>query len=99
MADGCICLAQLWDSAWKEGGGDTRISDLGEIDQAGLEKLYQNPQLSAVPYPRYDRAAFAERRCRASRRQAGESGKIEGKRAKEKTQDVMQRPWLSGFMI
>ena len=44
MADGAICLAQLWDSAWKEGGGDARISALGEIDPAVLEKLYQNPQ-------------------------------------------------------
>ncbi len=44
MADGAICLAQLWDSAWKEGGGDTRIGDLEEISQAVLEKLYQNPQ-------------------------------------------------------
>jgi hypothetical protein len=24
MADGAICLAQLWDSAWKEGDGDIR---------------------------------------------------------------------------
>ena len=44
MADGAICLAQLWDSAWKEGGGDNTIRDLGEIDQSTLEMLYQNPQ-------------------------------------------------------
>ena len=44
MADGAICLAQLWDSAWKEGGGDNTIRDLGEIDQSTLETLYQNPQ-------------------------------------------------------
>ena len=44
MADGAVCLAQLWDSAWREGGGDNTIRDLGEIDQSTLEMLYQNPQ-------------------------------------------------------
>ena len=44
MADGAICLAQLWDSAWKEGDGDNTISDLGEIDESTLETLYQNPK-------------------------------------------------------
>jgi hypothetical protein len=44
MADGAISLAQLWDSAWKEGGGDSTIHDLGEIDQSRLETLYQNPK-------------------------------------------------------
>ncbi len=44
MADCAICLAQLWDSAWKEGDGDNTIRDLTEIDQSTLETLYQNPQ-------------------------------------------------------
>jgi hypothetical protein len=44
MADGAICLAQLWDSAWKEGAGDNTIHDLGVIDESALETLYQNPQ-------------------------------------------------------
>lgn len=43
MADGCICLAQIWDSAWAEGDGDSNIRSLGEIDEASLERLYQNP--------------------------------------------------------
>jgi hypothetical protein len=43
MADGCICLAQIWDSAWTEGGGDSTIRSLTEIDESSLEKLYQNP--------------------------------------------------------
>jgi hypothetical protein len=43
MADGCICLAQLWDSAWKEGGGDHTIHAFGEISEKTLEKIYQNP--------------------------------------------------------
>jgi hypothetical protein len=34
MADGAICLAQLWDSAWKEGAGDNTIHDLGVIDES-----------------------------------------------------------------
>jgi hypothetical protein len=44
MANGAICLAQLWDSAWKEGDGDNTIRDLGEIGESALETLYQNPQ-------------------------------------------------------
>ena len=43
MADGCICLAQIWDSAWAEGDGNSNIRSLGEIDEASLERLYQNP--------------------------------------------------------
>jgi len=43
MADGCICLARLWDSAWKEGTGDSSINSLSAISEAKLEKLYQNP--------------------------------------------------------
>jgi hypothetical protein len=43
MADGAICLAQLWDSAWQEGGGDEHIRDLDEISEQALETLYQDP--------------------------------------------------------
>jgi hypothetical protein len=43
MADGCICLARLWDSAWKEGDGDSNINSLRAISEGALEKLYQNP--------------------------------------------------------
>jgi hypothetical protein len=42
MADGCICLAQLWDSAWEEGGGDHTIRDFNSIDETRLERLYQD---------------------------------------------------------
>jgi hypothetical protein len=44
MADGCFCLAQLWDSAWAEGKGDTTIKSLEPIDLTVLEKLYQDPR-------------------------------------------------------
>jgi hypothetical protein len=43
MADGCVCLALLWDSAWEEGGGDHTIHDFNSIDETRLESLYQNP--------------------------------------------------------
>ena len=43
MADGCFCLAQLWDSAWEEGGGDRAIHDFNSIDETRLEQLYQDP--------------------------------------------------------
>jgi hypothetical protein len=43
MADGCLCLATLWDSAWQEGGGDTTMPAAAAISQTRLEELYQNP--------------------------------------------------------
>jgi hypothetical protein len=43
MADGCVCLAQLWDSAWQEGNGDTTIQSTTAISQERLEELYQDP--------------------------------------------------------
>ena len=43
MGDGCICLAQLWDSAWEEAGGDRTIHGFNPIDETRLERLYQNP--------------------------------------------------------
>jgi hypothetical protein len=42
MVLGCRYLAMLWDSAWKEGGGDDTVKDLGEIQQDALEALYQD---------------------------------------------------------
>ncbi|MDB5408073.1 MAG: hypothetical protein JWL84_2985 [Rhodospirillales bacterium] len=44
MADGCFCLAELWDSAWKEGGGDTSVTRFDAVDEATLERLYRNPE-------------------------------------------------------
>jgi hypothetical protein len=43
MADGCVCLAQLWDSAWQEGNGGTTIRSTTAIPQERLEALYQDP--------------------------------------------------------
>jgi hypothetical protein len=42
MAEGCRCLAMLWDSAWKEGGGDATIKKLGALDEASLAQIYQD---------------------------------------------------------
>lgn len=42
MADGCLCLAQLWESAWKEGNGNSTILSLEAIDEDILETLYKN---------------------------------------------------------
>jgi hypothetical protein len=43
MADGCFCLAQIWDSAWKEGNGDTNLPSFDAIDEQTLEGLYRSP--------------------------------------------------------
>ena len=42
MSDGCLCLAQLWDSAWKDGGGDAKVAHLGAVDEGALETLYRS---------------------------------------------------------
>jgi hypothetical protein len=43
MADGCLTLAQIWESAWIEGKGDSMITDLSEVAVDALTQLYQNP--------------------------------------------------------
>jgi hypothetical protein len=45
MAAGALTLAMLWESAWKQGHGNTKISstDLGPVDQKELAKLYLDP--------------------------------------------------------
>lgn len=45
MAAGALTLAMIWESAWKQGHGKTKISsaDLGPVDQKGLAKLYLDP--------------------------------------------------------
>ncbi len=42
MARGALTLAMLWESAWKQGHGKTKISDadLGPVDEKELAKLY-----------------------------------------------------------
>jgi hypothetical protein len=44
MARGALCLAMLWESAWKEGGG-TKLaaSRLGAVDPGELLALYNAP--------------------------------------------------------
>ena len=42
MSDGCLCLAQLWESAWQQGNGDNTIDSLAAIDETVLEELYKN---------------------------------------------------------
>jgi hypothetical protein len=42
MTQGCLHLAQLWDSAWAEGGGGSRITNLTTIDEAALEEIYRD---------------------------------------------------------
>lgn len=44
MADGAMCLAHLWDSAWREGDGDKNIKALGKIEQTALSTIYQDPK-------------------------------------------------------
>jgi hypothetical protein len=84
MADGCICLAQLWDSAWQEGQGDTSIQSAAAIPQERLEALYQDPNFlpshtldtigplllstEAVQLPRTNNQSKAGTRRRSSRK-------------------------------
>jgi hypothetical protein len=43
MADGCVCLADIWASAWKEGQGETIAhSELGPVDETTLASYYKD---------------------------------------------------------
>jgi hypothetical protein len=42
MAEGCLCLAHLWNSAWEEGNGDSTIGSLSAIDEEVLADLYKD---------------------------------------------------------
>ncbi len=43
MGEGCICMAEIWASAWAEGGGETTVkkSDLVGAAQQALSDLYK----------------------------------------------------------
>ena len=43
MADGCLSLAQVWESAWAEGDGDANIKKLGAVTPEEMEGIYQPP--------------------------------------------------------
>jgi hypothetical protein len=43
MAEGCKCLADIWASAWKEGGGEQiAAANLGPADEAVLKSYYND---------------------------------------------------------
>ncbi len=42
MVEGSRCLAMLWDSAWKQGSKNGKITDLDAVDEDDLAKLYQS---------------------------------------------------------
>jgi hypothetical protein len=42
LGAGALLLADLWDSAWKEGGGDKKIRSSAAIPAARLAAIYQN---------------------------------------------------------
>jgi hypothetical protein len=43
MADGCLCLAEVWASAWNEGGGENVAnSELGAADFDTLQNYYND---------------------------------------------------------
>jgi hypothetical protein len=41
MVQGCRYLAMLWDSAWKQGGGDSALTDLSAVAEEDLVALYE----------------------------------------------------------
>jgi hypothetical protein len=46
MARGTRFLAALWDSAWREGGGDRTIADVTAVPPEHLMKLYLDPDVA-----------------------------------------------------
>lgn len=55
MAEGTLFLANLWQSAWKLGGGDAKITKTDEIPHETLRKIYEKPDflpsLALEEYP------------------------------------------------
>jgi hypothetical protein len=45
MADGCVCLADIWASAWQDAGAEqsTPQSALGPVDEKLLASFYKDP--------------------------------------------------------
>ena len=57
MAEGCLRLASLWASAWKEGGGNAiPTTQLVEVKRGKLKTLYNNPDF--LPAIRLQDPAF-----------------------------------------
>jgi hypothetical protein len=45
MTEGCLCMADIWASAWREGGGENiPKTQLVEKDLGDLAKLYRKPE-------------------------------------------------------
>ena len=45
MVEGCVCMADIWASAWKEGGGESLPkSSLVEMDRQALQNLYKDKE-------------------------------------------------------
>ena len=47
LADGASVLAELWEAAWKKGGGEQWARELGVRDAATLRDLYCDPTFVA----------------------------------------------------
>jgi hypothetical protein len=59
MAGGCLRMASLWASAWREGGGSkVPNTKLGTVDQQELMDLYNDKNF--LPAYRLQDAEFAE---------------------------------------
>lgn len=60
MANGCLCLAMLWASAWKAGKGDSKFkeADLVEVDRSKLIELYNDKTF--LPAYRLNDPEFAQ---------------------------------------
>jgi hypothetical protein len=55
MADGCKLLACLWESAWEQGRGDSRLKDIKESTQDDLIELYDRKNfLTSYTLPQID---------------------------------------------
>ena len=46
MADGCMVLAMLWESAWMQGNGDQNIKNLEAVVPEDLDALYKLPDFA-----------------------------------------------------
>jgi hypothetical protein len=86
MADGCLCLAQIWESAWAEGDGSKNISDFGTITESKLETLYQDPDfmpsktLNTISSVLTDKASLGAGAKKAHAKKAAPAGRNPAKK-------------------
>lgn len=101
MTAGCVCLAEIWESAWKEGNGDA-IADnqLTAQDQGKLKQLYMDksflpdfklPDLNGMPVGQLFMAGAGIPEGTGVASRAGKTARHGGKKQRKQKTKTRQR--------